>query len=98
MTNLRLLKTVAEEILQTVIKEHLAARSDSRTTEAGGWNVNWGDLHCVEASATVTDTDEKPHLSVLIEEADPSNMRLHVVIEGLLKEAGWPDVEVRTEW
>ena len=57
--------------------------------------VNWGDLGCVEASVVVS---LKEIYFVLIEEASPDAWEFHKFIGEYLRERGFENVRVQTEW
>jgi glutamyl-tRNA reductase len=59
--------------------------------------INWGDLHCVEASINVA-AHEGLCGRVLIEEAAPDNRDLREYVYQYLTRKGFRDVEVTTEW
>lgn len=62
-----------------------------------GGAVNWGDLHCV-AALRVEDDEGRISYRVEIEEVAPDAGELQKFIHEQLKESGFPDVEVYTEW
>lgn len=72
---------------------HLAEGDDDSYIDA----VNWADLSCVEAGFCVNDGGDE-YYYVKIEEADPAAYHLREFISNWLKERGYDDVVVRTEW
>ena len=60
--------------------------------------VNWGDLNCVDA-CHYTSVHGDSGFYVLIEEGSPDgNYEFQQFIGNELREAGFPNVEVRVEW
>ena len=59
--------------------------------------INWGDLGCTEAARVETD-DGHVYLRVEIEEASSASIALIGYVTEKLALAGWPDVQVVTEW
>lgn len=59
--------------------------------------VNWGDLNCVDA-CHYTSVHGDSGFFVLIEEGSPDNYEFRQFIGNELREAGFPNVEVRVEW
>jgi len=65
--------------------------------ELKGACVNWGDLSCVDAQYYESVHGDSGH-RVLIEEADPNNYPFCKFVGEHLALAGYPHVEVTTEW
>lgn len=59
--------------------------------------INWGDLHCVEASFVQTD-DGREYYRVLIEEASEGCQKFPVYIREELVKQGFENIVVATEW
>lgn len=59
--------------------------------------INWADLACVSAGIALTEHDDVT-LQVLIEEADPDSFELHQFVADYLRDRGYGDVEVLTQW
>lgn len=57
--------------------------------------VNWADLTCVEAAHVTTDSGDS-YYQVSIEEAESNDLCIFIAMR--LGEAGFPGVEVDTEW
>ena len=72
----------------------IAAANDAELKDAC---VNWGDLSCVDAQYYESVHGDSGH-RVLIEEADPSNYLFCKFVGEHLALAGYPNVEVATEW
>lgn len=83
--------TALREAADRICDEAFAARDTIKGP------INWGDLGCVRAEYYVADDGVKGY-RVLIEEAHHDNAELHEFIAAKLREAGYPDVEIQTEW
>lgn len=59
--------------------------------------VNWADLSCCEARRCIDDQGRVTH-EVLIEEASPGASELRGAVRRELRAAGFPGVDVVTEW
>lgn len=59
--------------------------------------INWGDLGCISARYIVDDEGNEFY-QVIIDEAAPECSKFHGFICEWLCIAGFPDVEVLTEW
>ncbi len=70
----------------------LACEDQSQFGEA----INWGDLGCADVRYCQTRDDE--FYEVFIEEAAPGCPKLCSFVFNYLKERGFENVEVRTEW
>lgn len=83
--------------------QRLREAADAALTEAFahrddiGGAVNWADLRCLEARVFTTDDGETGY-QVFIEEAAPDAHELQAFVGAKLREAGFPVVEVVTEW
>jgi hypothetical protein len=56
--------------------------------------VNWGDLRCVDVEMSLIDG----HVTVTIEEASPSALKLCRFVAQELARRGHDEIAVRTEW
>lgn len=72
----------------------LAAAQEKRDEISGA--INWADLRCVDAGLNMTLFGTG--LYVLIEEADPNQLKLAEFVAHGLRDRGWEYVEVRFEW
>ena len=59
--------------------------------------VNWGDIHCRWAEEYKTSTGDRGY-RVYLEEAAPSASHLQRFVALELEDAGYPDIEVVTDW
>ena len=60
-------------------------------------SVNWDDLCCISAKKSIDDEGNIEY-QVLISEAAPTAYKLQLFVAESLMTAGFPDVEVVTEW
>jgi hypothetical protein len=56
--------------------------------------INWADLRCVDVQESLLDDT----VTITIEEADPSAEKLCRYVAERLRDNGYPDIIVRTEW
>ena len=84
-----LIRKTVEEIL-----EELGSLKQPERDRFGA--INWGDLGCIEVRWFKSDLGDEGY-SVLIEEASPYS-KLGENVKRMLRERGFPDVEVNTEW
>lgn len=87
--DLKELRAVAERIIREAY--------DNRNSHDIKGAINWGDLHCV-AALRVEDDHGEISYRVEIEEVSPDAAELQRYVHERLKAAGYPDVEVYTEW
>lgn len=59
--------------------------------------INWGQLHCVDALRCES-LNDGVYYEVLIEEAAPDNEKLRSFVREYLKQNGFDNIEVTTEW
>lgn len=81
--------------LRAATNDAIAVVSSSAQKPSGP--VNWGDLHCRQASWVITD-DGSEYPEVLIEEASPDATEFQSAVTAKLERSGWPGVNVVTAW
>lgn len=81
-----------EEVVEAALVKASETDGSWRTEE-----VNWGDLHCAGVEFVVDEFSDGRYVAT-IEEASPYCPSLCGFVANELNEAGFGDVEVRTEW
>lgn len=92
--NIAAIRSIANEACEAAYEAYLAQPDRNRGDTFGA--VNWGDIGCADILFCIGDDDE--YYEVILEEADPSAVGLHIFVRDYLKDRGWPGVSVRTEW